>query len=199
MQTSPRTLTPMILALLAGPALEARAPDSQVRGELQSVLADLERAAALRQQDQTSTALQMTDEAARRLNVISFGVFNNYTTIWSGLLLGQQSVDALSACFDEVMLLGAVAQKTVEYEQALGNGLYATIAQYLIDYWFSTYQTDLQQKKQLVGLASLVQDKERLLAAVDQQLETLQAVKTLSPAALEAQRQRLFEQLRAGG
>ena len=189
------------LALTLGLGLvEPAAADSSFRGELQSVLADLERGESMRLEGKSSEAQQITDDAARRLNVASFGVFGNYTMIWSGLLVGQQSVEALGSCFDEVLLLGAVAQKTFEYEQALGNSLYATIAQYLIDYWYSTYQNDLQQKKLLLGFANpLVQNKDQLLEAVDRQLESLQIVKTLPPAELEVRRQQLLDQLRGGG
>ena len=185
-------------ALVLG--LRVQAAGTSYRSEMQGVVADFERGETLRLEGKAGEGQKITDAAAKRLNVAAFGIFSNYTLIWSGLLIGQQSPDALRSCFDEIMLVGVVAQKAVDYERALGNERYATIAQYLYEYWTSTYQSDLQQKKQLLNLGGpLVKNKEQILELVDQQLEVFQTVKTLPPDDLEMMRVQLLEQLKGGG
>lgn len=188
----------LALGLAVGLPTRLDAAATSYRAELQNVMADFERGEALRLEGRSGDGRKISDAAAKRLNVAAFGIFSSYTLVWSGLLLGSESPESLRSVFDEILLVGVVAQKAVDYLRALGNERYATVAQYLYDYWINTYQTDLQQKKQLLASAPLAKDKEKIIEMVDQQLDVFSTVKSLPPEDLEMMRYQLLEQLKGG-
>ncbi|HEX9639437.1 MAG TPA: hypothetical protein VGB99_18030 [Acidobacteriota bacterium] len=188
----------LALGLAVGLPTRLGAAATSYRAELQNVMADFERGEALRLEGRSGDGRKISDAAAKRLNVAAFGIFSSYTLVWSGLLLGSESPESLRSVFDEILLVGVVAQKAVDYLRALGNERYATVAQYLYDYWINTYQTDLQQKKQLLASAPLAKDKEKIIEMVDQQLDVFSTVKSLPPEDLEMMRYQLLEQLKGG-
>jgi hypothetical protein len=167
------------------------------RGEIQSILADFETGEGLRLEGKTAQALKVTNAAAKRLNAVSFGLFSSYSMLWTELLWGRGSLEDLRKCMEEVLLSGVVAQKAVDYERSLGNERYALTASNMYDYWVSTYNNDLQLKKQLLEAPlSMAKNKQELLEFIDQQLTVFETAKSLPPEDLEMMRYQLLEQLK---
>ena len=175
-----------IAALAAGccglsPELHAIIPQS-LSAELKTIAAELDRAASLRDAGNTSAAQSLLQSTVMRLNVAAFGVYARYNALWTEVLGGLQTPEALGACMDEVRLLLGVADQAASLERSLGSAGPLAMAGLLQSQLATTYKSDLQMKKQLLGGAPLLKNKEQVAELLDQGLEPA-AVESASAAA----------------